>query len=341
MACLLAIATAKPLDDPFADHADFDAVTPSSSAKSDVTTPQDAGTIYNLSYLQDSYPDKETIRDVPDGSPAKEKRSVQDDIAANKEFFDQIYKDVNRNVRRAQDDSSPPPTINLSALIGSVEDTLIHSAQSLADSNLTISTGNDTNAASIDSSTAIALPIDLTPDVSPANDDNDDSATTTIPLADDVTEKNTHEYESVIPLKANGNLSLLQAIALPQKDLELPKEDEPPTTLPTDFEPSENLTVVQSINSSLVSPIDSGVRVQEQQITILTGNTGIFSGIPLLQVNLTDGVLKGKDANKDDSSSSSSSSSSEESSKTGKQDCSKDEDSSSTEETKCNSDEKH
>lgn len=235
------------------------------------------------------------------------KRSINGDDA-NRKFFDNI----NRQVRRAEDDT---PTIQLGDLLSAVEHTLIHSAQNLAIANAT----NTTSFNSDETSTVIALPITFpTPapdatlsdevEVSPANESTKvTDETLTEDTKDDVAIRPVRKAdESIIPIESNGHLGLLTPIALSPaaineqiQSTEVKPQQESTVTTPTNETPiaenipqndsqSQNVTIIQTINSTEISPseTDSSVRVQQQHITLFSAGAGVFPQLPSVDLDL-------------------------------------------------------
>lgn len=257
------------------------------------------------------------------------KRSLDLD---NRKFFDNINENVNRQVRRADGET---PTIQLGDLLTAVEHTLIHSAQNLAIANAT----NTTSFNSDETSTVIALPITFpTPQPTEATLLDDVEVSSSVSELSKVTEvtiteANTAEEskrparkadESIIPIEGNGHLGLLTPISFSASttdDQNKIREKTSPdsqvvlstneTAIPEND--NQNVTIIQTIKSTEISPVDSEsvVRVQQQHITLFSAGAGIFPQLPSVDLDLLATLSSSKtssDCTEDASSSSSSSS---------------------------------
>lgn len=254
---------------------------------------------------------EEPVPTYEDGSSEeRSKRSPLTDEQANRNFFNSINNNINRQVRRAQGEV---PTIQLGDLLSAVEHTLVHSAQNLAIANAT----NTTSFNSTETSTVIALPITFpTASTTELALLDETSATeepkiyVTEPSTDEVTDDalkrdSRKAEESIKPIESNGNLSLLSSITFsPSKSddeikirelspsevtikpeevtMDLATTEEAPTS------ESSNITIIQTINSTQVSPADSDsvVRVQQQHITLFSAGAGIFPSLPSINLDL-------------------------------------------------------
>lgn len=242
----------------------------------------------------------------------KTKRSVIGDVV-NRKFFENINDNINRQVRQTNDDDDDDddtPTIQLSDLLSAVEHTLIHSAHNLAKANAT----NTTSFNSDETSTVIALPITFpTPATTEATllDEVEVSSTSEL---NKVTEKTILEVsnnddakrltrkadESIIPIEGNGHLGLLTPITFsPSKvDDQIKIQEIKPSQVsdainatsesPIADNDSQNVTIIQTIKSTEISPVDadSVVRVQQQHITLFSAGAGVFPQLPSVDLDL-------------------------------------------------------
>lgn len=360
IATLIVLVTAKPIEID-EDHADIGAVSESSADGHQFgdrlnpyapTTPRDAANLYSLSYIQDNYPDQ-PVQEDPE-APPKTKRSLESDISANKHFFDDIFNGFKRNVRKALPNTdgstntsiaTPVPTIAISDLLHSVENTLFHSAQNLAIANAT----NTTSFNSSETSTVISLPISLPTPMPVISTANEEAPSTTYSNCEHILERLQRsendgvpapEGESVKSLPANGGLSLLSPIVFsaahtdPANILQGHIEATEETPIATTFETTlANITIIQTINSTQTIPTVDGHREQEQHITLFSAADGVFPilpSVPLAHYDATTEVSSSGSSStsassiSSKSSDSNSSSSSSEESHDSKKKCSED-----------------
>lgn len=264
----------------------------------------------------------------------KKKRSLPSDELARQTFFDNINKQINRQVRRAQeddnDDDDDDPTIDLGDLLHAVEHTLIHSAHNLAIANAT----NTSSFSSDETSTVISLPISfptpstestLLDDVEVSSSSESHQATeqtvTGNTNIDDVNRPVRKAAESIIPIQSNGHIGLLTPIVFSSstsddliKIKEVTPQSDDATTNTTsetliDEDGPQNITIIQTIKSSEISPPDedSVVRVQQQHITLFSAAAGIFPSLPSIDLDKLATLQKPTDCTEENSESSSTS----------------------------------
>lgn len=210
-----------------------------------------------------------------------------------------LNSDSNRHVRHAEND---PPTIQLNDLLSAVEHTLIHSAHNLAIANAT----NTTNFNSDETSTVIALPITFPTPATPTlldevevSSESDSSKVTeksiTSEDSSDVAKRPARKAdESLISEQSNGHLGPLtlstvdEAIktqdTTPQESAVVTSTNETPIA----DNDNKNVTIIQTIKSTEISPADSDsvVRVQQQHITLFSAGAGIFPQLPSVNLDL-------------------------------------------------------
>lgn len=316
------------------DHADLDAIAEAApnghhfgdrlNADNDKyapTTPRDAANTFSLSYVQNTFPEEPQQQFEPaDVSSAKTRRSLDDDIVVNRHFFDSIYNGFKRNVRRAQESGAvaSKPTIALGDLLSAVENSLVHSAQSLVAA--TNATDNNSNT----TSDGLALPIDL-PTAAPVTDAIDEDTVTTTESENRLHRDSRSvdqlpavvtaaEHESVQRFDVNGFDLFGTPIVFNS-----PSGDSKATTTTTESaaNAAANITIIQTINSTQLVPTETGHQVQQQYITLFSAADGIFPLLPSVSIenynNNVQTITTASVSDEDDSSESSGSSSDEES----------------------------
>jgi len=231
------------------------------------------------------------------------KRQLPDVTTLNKQFFDSIFQAT--RITRDTDDVNAVPTIALHDLISSVEHTLIHSAQNLAASNVTINnsttTASETDSSNVSHIQHIVLPITIptpapqtnelmtevvdTTTVTEDENEDDDSIRDNRSSEKIDSEHKEVDFESVKPIE-NSNLGLLFPIALSPvaniSHVENIEDDdkEVPVTEETKVDDQKNITILQTINSTQTIPTQSDVvHVHQQQITLFSANAGVFPNI--------------------------------------------------------------
>ncbi len=264
------------------------------------------------------------------------KRQLPDEIALNKQFFENIFK--SSRISRDTSDGEAVPTIALLDLISSVEHTLIHSAQNLASSNLTANLNTTSSEHDNNNSTShieqIVLPISVPtpePKTEEASTESDDieSATEEDLIRDNRSSDDSgsghkeSEFESVKPIE-NSSLGLLFPISLnPSANISRvvsePQDDAPVTE---ETNPG-NITIFHTINATQVVPTDTDVvHVHHQQITFFSANAGVFPNIhavhaadlPSISEALQNSATQSEDCSGEETSNESDDSTSEENS---------------------------
>lgn len=228
------------------------------------------------------------------------RRQLPDEITLNKQFFEKIFKAS--RISRDTNEGEAVPTIALHDLINSVEHTLIHSAQNLANANITANLTTpkpEADSSNISHIQHIVLPITV-----PTPEPKTEEFLTESEVLESATEEPLNrdnrsngenvsghietEFESVKPIE-KSNLGILFPISLnPSANISHVVSadeslEEVPVTEETSHADQANITILHTINATEVIPTnDDVVHVHQQQITFFSANAGIFPNIHAL-----------------------------------------------------------